>query len=291
MTDPQARDLLLALTPQPLPPNPAFPRSAVCRGAGDVSFAGDVGGRSTSGSGGDGGAGVRGDAGAGSSTSLSAHAEAYARAEAEALAEDPLCGADTRSLFALRRSRRYRAGTVAFVQWRRGWYAVRLTEVNPRAPTAKVTFLPPYAAYPDEWKHWWEIHFDDEAARGAAVTKAAAARRVRAVTQRTRYWPMATHPCTHAFLRACGACGDGGGGEFLMSSLFGRSGACLSRDARGAAACGGQHRTRARVRPTLPATAAAGARSSKRGRGAGACGRRRRARGCDGAGVVDEHVR
>eukprot|EP01049_Picozoa_sp_SAG25_P014663 SAG25_NODE_2674_length_1456_cov_1.422992_2_plen_277_part_00 len=213
MTDPQARDLLLALTPQPLPPNPAFPRSAVCRGAGDVSFAGDVGGRSTSGSGGDGGAGVRGDAGAGSSTSLSAHAEAYARAEAEALAEDPLCGADTRSLFALRRSRRYRAGTVAFVQWRRGWYAVRLTEVNPRAPTAKVTFLPPYAAYPDEWKHWWEIHFDDEAARGAAVTKAAAARRVRAVTQRTRYWPMATHPCTHAFLPACGACGDGGGGD------------------------------------------------------------------------------
>ena len=77
-------------------------------------------------------------------SSLAQQAEAFAKAQAAAAAEDPLCGADTRSVFALRRSQRYRVGTVAFVRWQRGWYAVRITQVNPNAPTARISYLPPF---------------------------------------------------------------------------------------------------------------------------------------------------
>ena len=93
---------------------------------------------------------------------------------------DPLEGDDARSVFALRQSGRYRVGEVGHVQWERGWYSVVIEEVAANAPKVRISYLAPYDAYTaeDDWKHFWEVHFDEEAAAGAAATRAASAQRV-----------------------------------------------------------------------------------------------------------------
>jgi tetratricopeptide (TPR) repeat protein len=83
-------------------------------------------------------------------------------------------------VFALRQSGRYRVGAVGHVQWQRGWYSVVIEEVAQNAPKVRISYLPPYNAYTtdDDWKHFWEVHFDEEAAKGAEATRTASAQRV-----------------------------------------------------------------------------------------------------------------
>lgn len=89
-----------------------------------------------------------------------------------------LDGQDARSVFALRHSGRYHVGAIAYVQWERGWYAVVIEEVGVNRPCVRISYLPPYDAYAGEWKHFWEVHFDEDAAKGAAATRTASAQRV-----------------------------------------------------------------------------------------------------------------
>eukprot|EP01044_Picomonas_judraskeda_P036515 COSAG03_NODE_16148_length_410_cov_1.131833_1_plen_92_part_10 len=83
-------------------------------------------------------------------------------------------------MFALRQSGRYRVGAVGHVQWQRGWYSVVIEEVAQNSPTVRISYLPPFQSYTtdDEWKHFWEVHFDEEAAVGAEATRTASAQRV-----------------------------------------------------------------------------------------------------------------